>query len=93
MARTIESNPNEGRKLKSAGNLEAGRIPTEFGGLPGFYGNVLIDNVVAETTAYGLPYDKVDPEHPDKARTALTQTDSTDATAQPVYGNGGDRVA
>lgn len=88
----IELNPYEGTKLKRGGYDIAGDVPSEFGGLPGFYTNADPDEVVAKTGAVGAPYGQANPLSPAQERTSLTQTVPADPTSSPRYGNGGDRI-
>lgn len=74
-------------------NMNVGGTPTEFGGIPGLYGDNDEQAVRKATKGVGVPYDQAQPLEPHKARMALTQTDSTDPTSQPPYGDGGQRVA
>lgn len=88
----IERNPYEGRRIKRGGYDRAGDVPSEFDGLPGFYGNADQDQVVAATSKYtGTAYPTANPLTPAQERTALTQTDVAGGGA-PAYGEGGERV-
>lgn len=73
--------------------MEAGDTPSEFGGVPGLYGNVDAENVKKQTAKAGTPYDAADPLRPHQVRMALTQTNPADAESAPKYGNGGEKVA
>uniref|UniRef100_A0AAU6R650 Uncharacterized protein n=1 Tax=Micrococcus phage Kurnik TaxID=3092208 RepID=A0AAU6R650_9CAUD len=73
--------------------MDVGNTPSEFGGVPGLYGNVDGETVVRETTKTGTPYSQADPLRPHQARMALTQTDPADSQSSPAYGVGGAKVA
>lgn len=73
--------------------MNAENTPSEFGGVPGMYGNVDGPTVIKETAKSGLPYDQANPVEPHQVRMALTQTDPADTTSLPKYGDGGAKVA
>lgn len=59
--------------------------PSEFGGVPGFYGNVDAPEKHKIPNVKGIL-------EPHQERTSLTQTKADRADSQPSHGTGGKRV-